>query len=68
MQNEPGITIDSFAVVLTINGKNEDTSLPKLIGIGTNSMNYSVTDAAGNSVICTFSVVVRGELREEKLL
>ena len=61
MQNEPGITIESFVVVLTINGKNVDTSLPKLIGIGTNSVKYSVTDAAGNSAICTFSVEVRGE-------
>ena len=60
-QHEPGITVDSFTVVLTINDKNVDTSLPKLIGIGTNTVKYKVTDAAGNSASCSFTVSVRGK-------
>lgn len=60
--NEPGITKnDSFTVVLTIGGNNVDTKLPKLIGIGTNSVKYSVTDAAHNTANCSFTVTVRGK-------
>lgn len=60
--NEPGITKnDSFTVVLTIGGNNVDTKLPKLIGIGTNSVKYSVTDAAHNIANCSFTVTVRGK-------
>jgi len=67
--NEPGITNDSFTVVLKINDKNVDTSLPKLLGIGTNTVKYTVTDAAGNTKSCTFTVEVKGEFasREIKL-
>ncbi|XP_078371653.1 sushi, von Willebrand factor type A, EGF and pentraxin domain-containing protein 1-like [Oculina patagonica] len=57
-ENEPGITKDSFTVVLTINDKNVDLSLPKLIGIGTNKVKYTVTDPAGKSSTCSFTVVV----------
>ena len=59
--DEPGITVDSFSVVLTINDKNVDTSLPKLIGIGSNSVKYVITDDAENSGSCSFTVVVAGE-------
>ena len=61
VQNEPGITSDSFAVTLKINDKNVDASLPKLIGIGQNTVKYLVTDAAGNSADCTFTVEVKGK-------
>lgn len=60
--NEPGITKnDSFTVVLTIDGNNVDTKLPKLIGIGTNTVRYTVTDDANNSASCSFTVTVRGK-------
>ena len=59
--NEPGITVDSFTVVLTINDKNVDTSLPKVIGIGVNDVKYVVTDAVGKSSTCSFRVTVRGK-------
>ena len=62
-ENEPGITEDSFHVVLTINDMNVDNSLPKLLGIGTNRLKYVVTDAAGNEKPCSFTVEVRGKLR-----
>ena len=60
-ENEPGITKDSFTVVLTINNKNVDTKLPKLIGIGSNQVKYVVTDPAGKSSFCSFTVVVVGK-------
>lgn len=62
-ENEPGITKDSFTVVLTINDKNVDLSLPKLIGIGTNTVKYVVTDPAGKSSSCSFTVEVAGKKR-----
>ena len=67
--NEPGITNDSFKVVLKINDGNVSTSLPKLLGIGTNTVKYTVTDKPGNTKSCTFTVEVRGEFvnREIKL-
>ena len=58
--NEPGITNESFTVVLTINEENVDTSLPKLLGIKTHTVKYTVTDPAGNSASCSFFVVVSG--------
>ena len=61
--NEPGITEASFKVVLTIEGKEVDTKLPKLIGIGSNDVKYVVTDAAGNSASCSFTVEVTGKRR-----
>ena len=60
-ENEPGITLDYFTVVLKINNKNVDTSLPKLLGIGTSIVTYDVTDAAGKSSSCSFTVTVRGK-------
>ena len=59
--HEPGITEDSFTVVLTINDKNVDTTLPKLIGIGVNDVKYVVTDAVAKSTSCSFIVTVRGK-------
>ena len=61
--NEPGVTLDSFKVVLTIGSKEVDTNLPKLIGIGSNEVKYVVTDPAGNSAPCTFTVEVKGKWR-----
>lgn len=60
-ENEPGITKDRFTVVLTINNKNVNTNLPKLIGIGTNTVKYVVTDPAGQSSQCSFTVEVVGK-------
>ena len=57
---EPGITNESFTVVLTIDGENFDTNLPKLLGIATYTVKYTVTDPAGNSASCSFSVEVLG--------
>ena len=64
-ENEPGITEDSFTIVLTITDENNninnvDTSLPKQLEIGTSTVRYSVTDAAGNSASCSFLVIVSG--------
>ena len=61
-ENEPGITEDSFTIVLTINDINVTTDLPKLLGINSDghTVKYSVTDYAGNSADCTFFVVVSG--------
>ena len=59
--NEPGITMDSFKVVLTIGQKEVSTNLPKLIGIGSNDVKYVVTDSAGNSAACFFTVEVIGK-------
>jgi len=61
--DEPGITLDLFKVVLTIGNKEVDTNLPKLIGIGSNEVKYDVTDPAGNSASCTFTVEVTGRWR-----
>lgn len=61
--NEPGITMDSFKVVVTIGQKEVNTNLPKLIGIGSNDVRYLVTDAAGNSAPCFFTVEVIGRWR-----
>ena len=61
--NEPGITMDSFKVVLTIGQKEVSTNLPKLIGIGSNDVKYEVTDPAGNSAPCFFTVEVIGKWR-----
>ena len=60
-ENEPGITLASFKVVLTIEKKEVDTNLPKLIGIGSNEVKYVVTDAAQNSASCSFYVEVKGK-------
>lgn len=62
-ENEPGITVDLFKVVLTIEKKEVDTKLPKLIGIGSNDVKYVVTDNAGNSASCSFTVEVTGKWR-----
>lgn len=62
-ENQPGITMDSFTVVLTIEKKEVDTKLPKLIGIGSNDVQYTVTDRAGKSSTCSFTVVVKGRWR-----
>ena len=61
-ESEPGITINSFSVLLKINGKNVDTTLPKLMGIGKNNVRYNVIDAVGNSGKCGFTVDVKGKL------
>lgn len=55
-EDESGI----FIIVLTIGGDNVDTNLPKLFEIGTKSVQYTVTDPAGNSATCTFIVEVLG--------
>lgn len=62
-ENQPGITMDSFKVVLKIEGKEVDTNLPKLIGIGSNNVQYTVTDPAGKSSACSFTVEVKGRWR-----
>ena len=61
IENEPGITNNSFTVILTINDKNVSTALPKLLGIGENKVTYSVTDAVGKKADCTFKVEVKGK-------
>ena len=61
IQNEPGITNDSFTIFLAINTKNVSTTLPKLLGIGDNDVKYSVIDAVGNKAHCTFTVTVEGK-------
>ena len=58
--NEPGITEDSFQVVLMVNYIEVNTSLPKTLSIGANIVEYEVTDAAGNSAECSFVVNVEG--------
>ncbi|XP_068719978.1 sushi, von Willebrand factor type A, EGF and pentraxin domain-containing protein 1-like [Montipora capricornis] len=58
VENEPGITNDSFTITLKINGEYMDTDLPKLLGIGSNQVEYNVTDNAGNSAQCLFLVMV----------
>lgn len=60
-ENEPGITEDLFDVVLTIDDVNVDTSLPKLLGIGTNHVKYVVTDVSGNSASCSFTYFIIGK-------
>ena len=60
-ENQPGITEDHIEVVLTINDVNVDTTLPKLLGIGTNAVKYVVTDDANNSDSCTFTYFVNGK-------
>lgn len=55
-EDESGI----FTIVLTIGGANVDTNLPKLFEIGKNSVQYTVTDPAGNSATCQFFVEVLG--------
>ena len=59
-ENEPGVTEDSFTIVLTINDVNVDTNLPKLLEIGDSTVKYTVTDPAGNSATCSFFVKVSG--------
>ena len=59
-EDEPGITKDLFDVVLTINKVNVDTSLPKLLGIGDNKVEYVVTDVSGNSASCDFDYFING--------
>ena len=61
-ENEPGITINSFTVLLEINDKNVNTSLPKLLGIDKNHVTYNVIDAVGNSAKCAFTIDVKGKL------
>ena len=61
LEDEPGITKDSFTIVLTIGGNNVDTNLPKLFEIGEEkSVQYTITDPAGNSGTCQFTVKVLG--------
>ena len=60
--NEPGVTKDSFAVVLTIDGEETSSTLPKLVTIGKHGVRYSVTDPAGNSQTCSFDVIVKGNV------
>ena len=62
-EDEPGITLASFQVVLTIGKKEVGTTLPKLIGIGSNEVKYTVTDPAGNTASCIFTVEVKGKWR-----
>lgn len=59
-ENEPGVTEDSFTIVLTINDVNVNTNLPKLLEIGDSTVKYTVTDPAGNSATCSFFVKVSG--------
>ena len=68
VENEPGITNDSFTITLKINGQYVNTDLPKLLGIGSSTVEYNVTDNAGNSVQCLFLVTVAGKaIRIKKL-
>ena len=62
--NQPGITNDSFTIILTIDGENVDTQLPKLLEISSvsYSIKYNVTDAAGNSGFCSFEVEIKGKV------
>ena len=55
-EDESGI----FTIVLTIGGDNVDTNLPKLFEIGQKSVQYTVTDPAGNWAKCQFIVTVLG--------
>ena len=54
---------ESFPVILTIEGKNVGTTLPKLMGIGLSNVKYSVTDAAGMTTNCSFYVEVKGKFK-----
>ena len=58
---ESGISEDLFKVILTIDDVNVTTSLPKLLGIGTNKVKYEVRDDAENTATCTFNVYVNGK-------
>ena len=61
-ESEPGISLVDIKVVLTINNKTFNSSLPKLLPIGDNKIQYNVTDARGNfNDKCTFIVQVAGE-------
>ena len=55
-EDESGI----FTIALTIGGDNVDTNLPKLFEIGQKSVQYTVTDPAGNLATCQFFVNVLG--------
>jgi len=57
-ENEAGVTEDFLKVVLKIGEDNVDTTLPKLLGIGTNTITYVVTDLSGNSASCSFDYTV----------
>ena len=61
---EPGVTSDSFKIILTIDGENVDTQLPKQLEVSNDphTVKYEVTDAAGNSAFCFFLVEVSGEI------
>ena len=59
-ENEPGVTEDLFIVVLKIGEDYVDTTLPKLLGIDTNTITYVVTDLSGNSASCSFDYTVNG--------
>ena len=59
---EPGISEDSFQVVLTIEDAEVNASLSSwLLPIGDSNVKYHVTDAAGNSAFCQFRVEVTGK-------
>ena len=60
--NEPDVTKDKFTVVLTIDGKETSSTLPKFMTIGNHHVNYSVADLAGNSQACSFQSIVKGNL------
>lgn len=60
-ENEPAVTEDFFKVVLKIGEDNVDTTLPKLLGIGTNTITYVVTDLSENSASCSFDYTVNGK-------
>ena len=61
-ENEPGITEDSFQIILTMNGAEVNaTAVSWLLPIGVSPVRYNVTDAAGNSAFCSFYVYVKGK-------
>ena len=59
---EPGVTKEKFTVILTIDGNETSSTLPKLMTIGKHGVRYSVTDLAGNSQTCRFNVKVEGNV------